>query len=276
MNTGYDIQNENSDYLKTNHIDFMSACSAFKGPESLDPRSWYNIETQWATSSCVGNALTGPAEISYRNKTGKIGQFSRWYAYLMSQKYSDVIQPGYRYFGRDGGALIAGARKAAVENGLCFESTYPFPATAGNQQVYTTKITQSATDEALQFKIGSSSTIGTTQDPFAEAHTYLESGLGGILIGAPWPFNIDSNHTVTNFRNYGNQGHAWCILGYLKDKLIAANSHGKEFEDCGFFYLDRRGFNEMITTRNTVAVGLSDLTVPRGRFVDWSKESMFS
>jgi len=267
---GYDITNENKKYIHDNHVDFLQACGAFEGPKILDPRTWYRIEYQAQMSSCVGHGLTGPVEVSYRNRTGKIGQFSRMYAYLISQKYSDIVQPGMRYFGRDGGALIAGARKASVENGLCLETTFPYP------QSYTTNMPQQAAQEAPNFKIGSSSVIGTTNDPFAEALSYLSSGLGGILVGAPWPFNIDSNHVVTNFRNYGSQGHAWCILGYLKDYLIAANSHGTQFEDKGFFYLNRQGFNEMVNNRGTSVVGLSDLTVPRGRHVDWTKESMFS
>ena len=274
--SGYDIQNENRQYIKDNHTEFMQACGGITGPEVLDPRTWYKIEMQYMTSSCVGNATTGPLEVSYRNKTGNLGQMSRWFAYLMAQKYSDIVQPGFRYFGRDGGALIAGARKAMVDGGCCFESTYPFPATMQNQQVYTTKITEAQTTEAGLFKIGSSSVIGTTQDPFQEAHSYLESGLGGLLIGAPWPFNIGANNTVTNFRNYGSNGHAWCILGYLKDILVAANSHGEGFADKGFFYLNRQGFNEMVSNRNVSVVGMSDLTVPRGRKVDWTTESMFS
>ena len=248
----------------------MQACGAFDGPEILDPRDWYKIEMQYQLSSCVGNATTGPVEVSYRNKTGKIAQFSRWFAYLEAQKYSDIVQPGFRYFGRDGGALIAGARKFCTDVGNCFESTVKYP------NRYVTDIPQVAFTEAANFKISSSSVIGKTQDPYAEAKAYLSSGLGGLLLGAPWPFNISSNHTVTSFRNYGSQGHAWCIIGYLKDLLVAANSHDVTFEDKGFFYLNRQGFNELAANRNASIVGLSDLTVPRGRKVDWSKESMFS
>lgn len=270
MYTGYDIQNENRPYLKAMHTEFMAACAGFDGVESIDPRPWYKIEMQYQMGSCVGNALTGPFEFSYRAKTGQIAQFSRMYAYLMSQKYSDMVQPGGHYFGRDGGALIGGARKLGVEGGLCYESTFPYP------NGYNTKIPAGATEEAAKFKMGSSSVIGTTQDPFAEAISYMRSGLGGLIVGAPWPFNISNNHTVTSFRNYGGYGHAWTILGFERDILIAANSHDVTFEDKGWFYLNRQGFNEMVANSNTSVVGLSDLTVPRGRLVDWTKESMFS
>lgn len=252
----------------------MQACGAFEIPESVDPRPWYHIEMQYQLSSCVGNALTGPMELSYRAATGNIEQFSRMDAYLQAQKYSDLVQPGFRYFGRDGGALIAGARRAAIEHGVCLEKLFPYP----KPPAYSTNIPKGETDDAGRFKIRSSSTISASNggDAFDQAKTYLGAGVGGLLVGAPWPFNIGANHTVTNFRNYGRFGHAWTILGYLKDILVAANSHDVGFEDKGFFYLNRQGFNEMVANRGVTVVGLSDLTTPRGRKVDWETESMFA
>jgi len=269
--TGYDIKNENKKYITDNHTDFIVACRGYAAPAEIDPRDWYKIENQSSMSSCVGNGLTGPLEFSYRTKMKKALNFSRMYAYLISQQYSEIVQPGNRYFGTDGGALIAGARKAAVDNGVCLEVTMPYPPGAH----YTTSIPKAAHEESHIYKIGSSSVIGTTQDPYEEAKTYLSAGLGGLLVGAPWPFNIGANHTVLDFSRYGSDGHAWCILGYLQDgRLIAANSHGEGFEDKGWFYLNKRGFNEMVYNSNTNVVGLSDLTVPRPRSVDWTKDSM--
>lgn len=270
--SGYDIKHENYKDIQESHTEYMAACAGFEIPEIIDPREWYRIENQSSMSSCVGNALTGPMELSYRQKMGQIAQFSRMDAYLQSQKYSEIVQPGYRCFGVDGGALIAGARRAALERGVCFESTFPYP------RGYTTKTPEAAAAEAALYKIMSSSWIDGKSggDAFDQAKTYLGAGVGGILLGTPWPFNIGSGSTVTSFRNYGGSGHAWCILGYLKDKLVAANSHSAQFEDKGFFYFTRQGFNEMISNRNTTAVGLSDLTTPRGRKVNWAKESMFS
>lgn len=272
MNTGYDIQNENKQYILDNHTDFIMACRGYGAPNEIDPRDWYRIEMQATMSSCVGHGLTGPFEFGFRAKMKKVAQFSRMYAYLVSQEYSEKVSNG-RYFGIDGGALIAGARKAAVENGLCLEETMPYPQNAR----YSTAIPAKANEEAKIYRINSSSVIGTTQDPYSEAKTYLGAGLGGLLVGAPWPFRIGSNHTVVDFRSFGGQGHAWCIIGYLADgRLIAANSHGTGFEDKGWFYLNQQGFNEMVGNSNTSVVGLSDLTTPRPRSVDWTKESMFS
>ncbi len=271
VSLGYDINNENKQYILDNHTDFIMACKGYAAPDEIDPREWYKIEMQSSMSSCVGHGLTGPLEFGYRAKMKKTVNFSRMYAYLISQKYSEIVQGG-RYFGVDGGALIAGARKAAVDNGVCLEVTMPYPQGAK----YSTGIPKGADEEAHIFKIGSSSVIGTTRDPYTEAKTYLSAGLGGLLVGAPWPFRI-SNHTVVDFRSYGSAGHAWCILGYLKDgRLVAANSHSEAFEDKGWFYLNQQGFNEMVGNSNTSVVGLSDLTVPRPRSVDWSKDSMFS
>lgn len=274
--TGYDIQNENQKDINDNHTEFMSACGAFDLPDIMDPREWYKIEMQWQLSSCVGNAMTGPFEVSYRNRMGgKIGQFSRIFAYLIAQKYSDMVQPGFNYYGRDAGALIAGARRAAIEVGCCLESVMPYP----NPVQYRTGFPDAAMSDAANYKIMSSSVINGQSgqgDAFDEAKTYIGAGVGAIFLGAPWPFNLNSQCQLTNFRSYGSQGHAWCVLGYLKDVLIAANSHDVSYGDKGFFYLTRQGFNELIANRNTTAVGLSDLTVPRGRKVDWSTESMFS
>lgn len=266
MTSGYDIANEHYEDIAKGHVDFMGACGALDIPESVDPRPWYHIENQYSLSSCVGNGETGPLEVAYRNATGKIAQFSRMDAYLAAQRYSDIVQPGYHYLGHDGGALIAGARRAAMDRGCCLESTFPYPSQ------YSTHTPSGADAEAAQFKIQSSSVI----KDYDGAKQYIGAGLGGILVGAPWPFTIGPNNTVSSFRNYGREGHAWCIIGYLKDLLIAANSWGGNFADKGFFYFTASGFNQFVGTRGVTAIGLSDLSVPRGRKVDWSRDSMFS
>jgi hypothetical protein len=273
MTSGYDIQNEHYEDINENHVEFMAACAGFPMPDEIDPRKWYHIEMQYQMSSCVGNALTGPFEFAYRAATGNIAQFSRMGAYIMSQKYSDIVQPGFNYLGHDGGALIAGARRAAIEHGDCFESFWPYPKNAQ----YSTNVPKGEEGESSKFKMRTSSVIQRDGNPYEQAKTYLGTNQGGLIVGAPWPFNIGPNSTVTNFRYFGSQGHAWTILGYLRDgRLIAANSHDVGFQDKGFFYLDPQGFNEMVANRGTTVVGLSDLTTPRGRHVDWSKESMFS
>jgi hypothetical protein len=274
VNSGYDIQNEYLKDIQNYNTEFMQACGGAELPQVVDPRSWYRVEMQYALSSCVGNALTAPYEISYRQATGKIAQFSRMHAYLQAQKYSDMVQPGFRYFGRDGGALIAGARRAAIEGGVCFESTFAYP------NAYSTHYPQGADSEGQTFKIRSSSLITNDSngvDAYDQIKTYLGSGMGGILLGAPWPFNLDNNFTITNFRSYGREGHSWSIIGYLSDqRLIAVNSHSESYGAKGFMFLNRQGANELIANRSTVAVGLSDLSVPRGRKVDWNTESMFA
>lgn len=274
-NSGYDIVNENYEDIHEGHAEFMAACKDFPMPDVMDPRTWYKIEMQWQLSSCVGNAETGPIEVAFKNASGgKIGQFSRMYAYLKAQQYSDIVQPGFRYFGHDGGALIAGARRAAMEAGCCTEATYPYPKPVR----YVTNIPKAADDEAKLYKILSSSVIGKSNqsDAFDEIRTYIGTGQGGILFGSPWPIQLNSNNTMTQFRNYGGQGHAQCAIGYLKDLIVCANSHDVTYGDKGFWYMTRQGCNEFFANRQVTGVGLSDLSVPRGRKVDWTKESMFS
>lgn len=268
--SGYDIQQERKGFLEKYHTDFMGVCGAADRPKSMDPRKWYKIENQFNFSSCVGNGETGVLELSYRNAMGGVvGQFSRWHAYLLAQKESDAVCPGYRYFGRDGGALIEGAVKAATTDGCALESTFPYPKYGSG---YNTTIPKAATEEAQKFKIRSSAWMSSYEDTLA----YLGTGQGGILIGAPWPFDLSSGYTMDSFRNYGNAGHAWCILGYLEDgRLVAANSHDITYADKGFFYITKRGYTEFVNNPNVSAAGLSDLTTPRPRSVDWSQESMF-
>lgn len=263
---GYDIANEQYVDINENHTEFMAACGATDIPEIMDPRPWFDILMQAAMSSCVGHGKAGVMQLCYKQATGNKAYFSRMDAYLQAQKFSDLIQPGFRYFGRDGGALVAGARRSSMEHGCCFEADFKYP------NGYSTAIPGGETEKAQLFKIQSSSVI----KDFDSAKTYLGAGVGGLIVGAPWPFAIGSNSTVNSFRSYGRQGHCWCILGYLKDLLVGVNSHGTGFQDRGFFYLNRQGFNEMAANRAVTVVGLSDLTTPRGRKVDWANESMFA
>ncbi len=264
--SGYPIQHEREGFIHDYHADFMSVCAGAEMPEEIDPRKWYRIEMQSSMSSCVGHGLSGVIESDYRDVTGQIQHFSRMHCYLLAQEYSDKIMPGYNFLGRDAGALIEGAVAASLEQGPSLEKTFPYPGH------YTTKIPAGANDEGKKYLIRSAS----YPKNYDEAMTYLGTHQGKFLVGAPWPFRLSSGFTMTEFRSYGRSGHAWCILGYLKDgRLIAANSHDVTFADEGFFYIDKRGFNEMVNTRNVVVAGLSDLTTPKPRKVDYKRESMF-
>lgn len=267
--SGYNGETETGlQELLAGHVDFLPHVEGlFSAPPEIDPRPWHRIEDQGEMGSCQGHALSSVMEMAYHIATGQVIQFSRMFAYLASQKVDKLDY-------KDQGSTLAGGRKAAMTYGCCPEESFPYP----NPVRYSPNIPTAAFGAAKPFKIQSSSIIRGYDDAFK----YLSSGQGGVEIGIMWPDDLrpDQNGVIRSYRPTGRDGgHAVCFLGYNRDGLLyLANSWGVgNWSADGWALVTPECVNAMARADGNVMIGLSDLTTPTPRNVDWTGEgSVFS
>jgi hypothetical protein len=200
--------------------------------------------------------------MGYHISTGQVTQFSPLFAYLMTQRIDGIRG--------DQGSTIDGGRRCTMEFGACPLEVCPYP----NPVHYTTNIPDGAADAASKFKIRSYTMIKSYQD----GQTFLSSGQGGIEIGISWPdeWMDTQGETLESFRP-GNGGHSVCFLGYSRRTdnnrehyWWLANSWGPDkWGDSGWMEVSPACVRQMLQNRDTVMVGLSDLTTPTPRKFHW-------
>jgi len=238
----------------------------FAEPEEIDPRQWHVIENQSSLGSCQGHALSSVVELCYYIATGQVIHFSEMFAYLGTQKLDGLL-------GRDVGSTIEGGMRLATQYGLCPVEVMPYP----NPARYTSRIPEIAWSAAEPFKIRSSSFCRSYED----VYKYLASGQGGVEIGIGWG-NFDSDGLVESYRP-GRGGHAVAFLGYSRRKdsqgrkyLWMANSWDESWGNKGWAEVSPRAVDQMCNSSGTVMIGLSDLSTPEPRLVDWRERSIFA
>lgn len=81
----------------------------------------------------------------------------------------------------------------------------------------------------------------------------------------------------------GGGGHAVCFLGYSARRdsqgrayLWLANSWSEDWGARGWAEVAPRAVEQMLASSRTTAVGMSDLTTPTVRRVDWQKASVYA
>jgi len=261
--TGYPIELERKEEIEDSSTDFMLAVQGlYSAPKRFDPREWMRTENQGQVGRCAGYGSATVAEQCFWIGTGgKVIQFSGHYSYIRTQGIDGLL-------GRDRGSTIAGQVKSAKQFGYCPQDSF------GNEpENYTTDLPIGADDAASNFKIKSHSFIRTLD----EWDTYLKSGQGALLIGASWGYwGPDSKGYVRKFKTGPRAGgHAWYSGGWQEDETyMALNSHGRGFGINGWMFLTPEFITSMLRDRWTVVVGMSDLSTPTPRPVDWVKDSI--
>lgn len=266
--TGYPIELEQRAELEQTATDFRGLVRGlYSAPEEIDPRPWHKIENQSSMGSCQGHALASVCEMAYHIATGEVTQFSNMFAYLATQKIDGLL-------GRDSGSTINGGRKCAQQYGMCPLEVFPYP----NPVRYSSRIPDAAWDAAKPFRIRSHAFCRN----YSDVYEYLASGQGGVEIGISWGLRPDSNGIVQRFQT-GGGGHAVAFLGYSKRKdstgrnyLWLANSWSRSWGNNGWAEVAPKVVDDMGRHRYTVMIGMSDLTTPKPRPVDWVKESVFT
>lgn len=281
--TGYAIEQENQDYLRSQQVDAVMLMLG-ELPVRVDPRlsplyakGWLQTEDQHQQGSCEGNSLTENLEYCYPLATGgQVIQFSRQYAYIRSQMFSG--QGGIR---GDHGATLEGGTKAAKE-GICTEAVGPY---MGDNYPGWEYITPERKANASQYRLESITEIKSAE----HYKQYLGSGVGCVQIGMNWNNYLQQTEDgfILDFKpTRFDGGHAIGLIGYITDEdagrkssagwwALLKNSHSLRYAKKGWAYVDPRALDKMIAHPNTSCYGRSDLKVPSYRPlpVDWTKES---
>jgi hypothetical protein len=255
--SGYRIDLERPAAVRALCSPLLFSADDFDAPEEVDHSKWLRIEDQGQVGSCRGWTRSTNAEISYWCATqGLVTQFSAMWCYLRTQAYD-------RLLGRDVGSTIENGIRQALEDGHCPEKLFQYPRPAR----YSTEIPDGAAEAAKAFRSRSSTNIRTP----ADAHAFLAGLCGGIDFGGPWPLPIRGG-VLSNCNSFGPHGHAWSIAGYLEELgpdgkpfFKGINSHAETFGKAGTFKITWSALAQLLRHPNSVAVGISDMTVPKPR-----------
>jgi C1A family cysteine protease len=260
---GYRFDLERHEMLASSSMQFRYAVDGqYDAPDEIDPRGWHVIENQGSMGSCQGHALTSCCEYAYRIATaGEVKHFSEMFGYLSTQKVDGLL-------GRDQGSTIEGGAKAAKLYGNCPVEVFPYPSR------YSTNVPHDAWSAAEPFKIKYHSMCTSYEDVYA----FLASGQGGVEIGLQWNNSMtpNSHGIIEHYTSGGGGGHAVCFLGYSAKTdgagnkyLWLANSWSASWGKEGWAQVAPVAVDQILRHRWSVAIGLSDLTTPEPRKVDW-------
>lgn len=225
-------------------------------PAEIDPREWFDIEDQKKSNSCVGNSLADCGEYVNLLSEGKEVQLSRYFAYLASQDYGNML-------GSDSGAYMQASTKAAAA-GLPLESRFPF-STNYRSQLSKYRSEKSAILSEGVYKFPTAITIRGAE----EAYRFLSGWTGAIHIGIGWSLSNTWEHKT--YRP-GGGGHAVLICGYLKVSgwpmgigFLLKNSWNTSWGRNGWGLIHPNAIDQMFSSRGNVAIGRSDMTAPTPR-----------
>jgi hypothetical protein len=223
----------------------------------LDPRGWLSPRDQGPLQASCGMALATCLDVTNWLATGRAVRLSGLFAYLAAQKLC-------RQFGRDTGATVCGAVKAAKVFGVCREKIVPTTMT------YRDSIPGRALRDAARHRLVSHSMLGT----YREVFVFLAAGLGAVLLAIPWRQSLASAGAVVEEDGGPTLGwHAVSVVGIADEPrdergrpyLVVANSHGLDWGNNGFTLVAPRLFDAWGGSVDALMIGLSDLDVYRAR-----------
>lgn len=265
--TGYPIELENREELaKTSTA--VPLYSVGQLPERVDPRrselaekGWLQVEDQGQIGSCQGQSLTECLEYCYAVATGAVEQFSRMYAYLLSQQFDGI--------NGDRGSTLNGGTKAARQ-GICRESVGPYTRSYPGRGW----MTATMHEDAKNFRLKSHTELKS-----AEAiRNYIGAGAGIVQIGIMWGNEMtpDSNGIIRRFTGSGGGGHAVTLDGYVPWQdvgvqnaagyyFLLKNSWSKRWGKQGRAYVDPSAVDAMCRHRFSSMIGRSDMETPNIR-----------
>lgn len=277
--TGYAIELEKREELNAS----STSCPLYSFgdlPERVDPRrsqlaekGWLQVEDQMQQGSCQGQALTECLEYCYAVATGAVEQFSRQYAYLLSQKFDGI--------NGDRGSTLSGGTKA-VKQGICRESVGPY---AGNRYPGLGWMTATMHEDAKNFRLKSHTDLKSVE----AIRNYIGAGAGIVQIGIMWGGDMDpdANGCIRRFSGNSGGGHSVVICGYLPDSdvgqrssagywLLLKNSWSKRWGKGGYAYWDPTAVASALKHRFSVFIGRSDMETPNIRPVphDFTKKGI--
>jgi hypothetical protein len=267
--TGYNPELERVDEIRSTATAFTITYGDYEAPEEIDPRGKIRHDKQFNMSSCAGFSLTNGGEYIGAKLHGwpefkEDFQFSQLFAYLETQRIDGLI-------GRDQGSTISGGLRVAREIGFLPSVDLPYRTPYPNNA--RTLITDAMRAKAAALKIGSHSWLKSYDD----IYNYIASGAGCCHTGTVWNDSFYAANGVLERISLSNGGgHATCWAGYSKRKDVRGrnyiwrvNSHNDSWTEIAPSVIDT-----LCSHRYTSIVGISDLSVPKPRRIDFSKTSI--
>ncbi|AMV31736.1 hypothetical protein VN12_06415 [Pirellula sp. SH-Sr6A] len=268
--TGYAIQRERREEIRSTAINLPFTVRDYTPPEEIDPRQLVRHDLQGNMGSCGGFGSTNCGERLFiyamgESKYSAERQFSPLFQYLEAQRFDDLI-------GRDDGSTIAGHLRAAREVGYCPLRLCPYvtPYPRNARSLITAEMRKAAEPYRIQSH--------TWCESYDDCFNYLASRVGTLLFGTSWNDSFyapNGQLERVRFTRFDG-GHAYAVLGYSKRKdsrgrnyLWRLNSHQDSYTE-----ISPAAIDQMCAHPYTAIVGMSDLSTPRPRNVDFSKESV--
>lgn len=218
---------------------------------TLDPRQVIRVENQGNQGACQGHSISTCCEWAHIIQTNDTTlQLSRAMGYYETQRIDGIRG--------DSGSTISGGVKLSTGTGICEESLWPYPS--GGYSNRRPGDWARITANAAKYKIGNTVRLST----YDGVRTYLGSGQGGISIGIGWGNGM--SRAVVESYSSGGGGHAISLLACSDRKdssgrpyIWMCNSWGGQFCNGGWSEWSPRAVEQMFRSRNTVAIGVSDM-----------------
>lgn len=266
---GYPIELEKRDELYAASVPMLFTLNDYAAPEEIDPRQFLIHADQSNMGSCGGAGNTNGGEALFAAPSGqpsKDVQFSILFSYLEAQRLDGLL-------GSDRGSTINSGVKVSKTIGYLLEKHLPYKTPYPRNA--RTLITDEMRSLAGQYKLGSSTPI----ENYDAGFQYMSSGSGPLYIGTIWNNSFYGRNGVLESVSYANGGgHAYIFAGYSKRKdsrgrnyWYRVNSHANDFVT----EVAPSVIDGLLRHQYTTCVGISDLSTPGPRDVNWAKEKPF-
>ena len=228
INTGYRIDLERRDEIKSSSIEIPFMFGDYAAPEEIDPRKVVRHDDQKSMCSCGGHGNSNCGEYLWALVDGlkaydDAHQISRLYCYLEAQRFDGLL-------GRDDGSTISSGLKVAYAGYLLErELPYSLPYPRNAKSV----VTDAMREKAKTLQVKSHAWLKS----YKEIFNYLASGQGAVYPGTPWNDSFYGSGGVLERVSFSrfDEGHAYAFLGYSKRKdksgrnyIWRKNSHSND------------------------------------------------
>jgi hypothetical protein len=274
--TGYRHDLEDRDYLERTAVPFNVTRADYGAPTVVEePWNLIRTENQGGMGSCQGHAASTVAELCRGIAEGgrpildPADQFSPIFAYLESQRFDGISG--------DRGSTIGGGLKTNSEVGCCPLSACPYPSPV--RYPGRGYITDAHRQAAAPFKIKSH--VWLSKSGYQAWADFLGANIGGINMGIPWNGSWKTGRVIESVSGSGGGWHAVAVL-FLSPRKDAQgrhyvwmnNSHSERYGYRGWVEIAPKGIDQICAIRGVSACGMSDLTTPTPREIDWVKRSI--
>jgi C1A family cysteine protease len=200
----------------------------------LREESWWGIDDQGNTGSCVGWASANSVFRWHFVKAGKLSKTEMMSArYIwMASKETDIFTSCPTSFIEIAGTSLKASLDIARKFGAVPESVLPF----SSQNLYPGR-TNTFYAIAAQFKISSYFSLGRNLKKWREWLAFNGPILTRLNVDDTWYQATSNNGKLDSYKERtARGGHAIALVGYTADGFIVRNSWGEGWGDNGFAY----------------------------------------